>query len=122
MTLHDYMVGRGFTPYDEKSKNLFESLGKAFLKKTKELLIGDTRIGYNKAGIACSGDFSLYVMFSDDKGACVFFNAETSFVTIRTIKHLEDYSGGVNRNYQFSILKDPKELATELRRVAKSGV
>lgn len=122
MTLYDYMLDGKFVPYDEESKSLFRKLGKEFLEKAREFIgsgSAETSLKYNAGGIAVSGDFSLYVMFNDNKGACVFFNADFPFVTMRTIKHVKDYSGGMNRTYQLSTLKDPEALAVELRKVAE---
>jgi hypothetical protein len=109
--------------YDMEKKKKFRQLGHAFLKSVRRRLenkIEDCRISYNPGGIAVSGDHSLYAVFKNGKGACVFFNYDGigSFVTFREIKHLKDYSGGMNRNRPLTILSDPELAAEELSNIA----
>lgn len=109
--------------YDMEKKKKFRQLGQKYLKSVRRRLehkIEDCRISYNPGGIAVSGDHSLYAVFKNGKGACMFFNHDGfgSFVTFREIEHLKDYSGGMNRNRPMTILSDPDLAAQELKNLA----
>lgn len=103
--------------YHEVNKKKFERLGRNFLKQVQEELgkASQIRMRYNPAGIACSGDHSLYVMFKDEIGACMFFNLDfDETVCFRSIKSINDYSGGMNHHYSMSDVFSSSERATEV--------
>lgn len=106
--------------YDEERKKEFKKLGKDFLKKVVCFIpaqnIKESKVSYNAGGIAVSGDHSLYVMFENGKGACVFFSHDgfMDCVTFRTISNMKDFSGGSNLNKGMGILTNPLFVAAEL--------
>ncbi len=83
------------------AKAEFHSKGKAFLRAmAKDLGFSEFKVNSNPAGIAVSGEVSLYGMWSDGNGLMIQLSEGWNgqeVVLYRTIKHLKDYSGGHNR-------------------------
>lgn len=112
--------------YNEENKAEYKKLGQSFLKSVLVAIpshrIAEKRIGYNAGGIAVSGDHSLYVMFENGQGACVFFDADFGeYVTFRTISHIKDFSGGPNKSKSRGILENSIYVAAELMKLGGYG-
>lgn len=116
--------------YDEENKKNFKRLGAKFIRHVivsiPSTRIKEKRASYNAGGIAVSGDHSLYIMFENGRGACMFFNFDrggvlSNFVTFRTIDNLKDYSGGMNQNKEMGILENPIFVAAELLKLGGYG-
>ena len=90
---------------------------KEFLRKTAEFLrrlgkdLGfiEMRVHTNKAGIACSGEVTLYGMWSKNNG--MFFEITQSLLRAndllyREIESLNDFKGGQNKWLSISMFRD----------------
>jgi len=120
--LYEFISQVGSIGYDVTAKKKWKRLGTLFLQKVRGRLKGHVEssdIGWNPGGIAVSGDHSLYVMFNNGRGACVFFNFDRfcDFVTFRSITSMKDYTGGPNNNHPLSVLEDPSKCAEILMRL-----
>lgn len=88
--------------YNEANKKFFATKSKTFLKLlAKELGLKDFKVTYNKGGVAVAGDPRLMGMWDDDNGIYVAIDGDRCFggtnCMFRTIKHMNDYTGGYNQ-------------------------
>ena len=116
----------GFPGYDDARKEKFKEIGKRFVwdifLALRELTNKELphKISFNAGGIAVSGDHHLKVMFSEDKGVHLFFGAEMPHLGMcyRSIKSLDDHTGGPNHWYKFENLGHPAKFLGALMEVA----
>ena len=105
--------------YNAPLKSEFARLAKAAAREIQsELPFVESKISYNKAGIACSGEVGLMGMFENGVGIYIkldepaFSNESITFL-YRTITGMKDYSGGSN-NYMSN---ESIEQGTVIRRI-----
>ena len=110
MTLSEFMLRNQYISGDEDSKKSFQMIGKDFCAElSKKCECIDSTYHYNKSGVACSGDHTLVMSFSNDKHIYVSFNADNICdlgVLYRTMKHPKDWTGGGNHWCGWEDLKD----------------
>lgn len=80
------------------AKKAFLHVGRTFLRAlAKDLNLSDAVIKSNAAGIAVSGDCSLYGMWGAENGICIYLEQPCCGQDVfryRTIRHMRDYKGG----------------------------
>jgi hypothetical protein len=94
---------QGFEGYNPDKKKAFERAGRKYCNQIKKAFPQwQTKVSYNKAGIACSGDFHIRLE-RKPIGIDIFFNADSccDFVTYRYYRHMNDWCGGPNHNITF---------------------
>ena len=93
-------LGMDYQGYDEDLKISYEKAGKkALVELAVDMGFQQSRVWYSKGGMAVSGDLHLMGMWSEDNGVHIFFNMDLSdSIVFRKIKHLHDYSGGMNHH------------------------
>lgn len=90
--------------YNDALQKQFEKLSKAALRElAAQLPFVESKVSFNKGGIAVSGDAHLMGMFANGIGIYIsinepMFGANAMNFLFRTITHMKDYTGGVN-NY-----------------------
>jgi hypothetical protein len=95
-----------YTDYNEEYKSEFKKIGRKFCNLlVKELELDEHKISYNPAGIACSGDFSMFGR-RQDRTFYLHFNADGICCGaqgfFRTAKDFKDYTGGYNVWFTFT--------------------
>ena len=110
------------------AKKIFLNQGKVFLRAlAKDLGLRDVVVKSNAAGIAVSGDCSLYGMW-DDGGIYVCIEQPACggehVILYRTIRNIKDNRGGYNNYIRLSELADMpyKELLRRLGALRKVDV
>ena len=121
-------IKEGFQGYDDERKEKFKKIGRRFLEYVAmwlteledRALPRPNKISFNAGGIAASGDHCLKVMFSENKGVHLFFNAENPDLGMcyRSIKNFGDHTGGPNHWYKFENLRYPAKFLGALIEVA----
>lgn len=110
--LSDRLPINGYTDETAERKKKFEATGKKAMKELASLLgMVDFDIGFNRAGMACSGDLRLMGFDRDGRGVYFLMNKDftSAFgVLYRTIKHMKDFTGGRNHYFPFEELKTPE--------------
>lgn len=112
-SLTEFMIIHDNIGYNAELKEKFTKLGRAGLKELAVELEKTNQVkcctmSYNKAGIACSGDFHLKGdILVDSSKTCAFdffFNLDCGnrFFTYRRTLHKEDYTGLVNHQVPFT--------------------
>jgi len=110
--------------YNEAFKVKFRLIGKKAMEELAFLLeLRPFDIDFNPGGIAVSGDLRLMGMWSERSGIYIFMNknlpnAPYGQILYRTIKHMNDFTGGPNQWMRYETLRDPvrlKELICRLR-------
>jgi len=96
-----YIYGDRETGPNGKKKE-FLTKSAAFLRQLgKDLGFTEMRVNKNPAGIAVSGEVSLYGMWGGDNGVfieiCQFTYTLSGDLLYREIKSLKDYTGGQNQ-------------------------
>ena len=101
----------------------------------KELAFDDMRVTVNKAGIAVSGEVTLMGIWNDREmrerdqngiylqtaspammyGTHYQLRVEPPAFMWRTIKHLKDYSGSMNRWLSYTEFNEPDDLVAKLK-------
>lgn len=102
-TLNEFCLDTKSVAYNEELKAQFQRVGKAGLKEFAIALeatgrVKNCKLDYNKAGIACSGDFHVRGDFSEGGSFDFFFNLDgfNRFFTYRKTTNQRDYTGGRN--------------------------
>ena len=102
-------------------KETFTRIGRAALRELANLLEGsgyvsNCKIDYNKAGSACTGDFSLKGDFNAGGSFDLFFNLDricgSEEICYRLTDHQKDYTG--KRNNHISIDHPVEKIATSV--------
>lgn len=86
--------------YNAEGKDKFKRTSTAALRQlAKDIDLKESKVSFNAGGIAVSGDATLYGMWEENKGICVYIfqSMGSNNIMFRTIKHMKDYSGGVNQ-------------------------
>ena len=93
-------LGMDYLEYDEDLKRSYEKAGKkALVELAVAMGFQQSRVWYSKGGIAVSGDLHLMGMWSEDSGVHIFFSmGRYDSIVFRKIKHLQDYTGGMNHH------------------------
>jgi hypothetical protein len=96
----------GYLPGDREcgpngAKRIFLTNSAAFLRALgKDLSFTEMKVATNPAGIAVSGDVSLYGMWGESNGLCLYISQPVinppAFL-YRSISSLKDYRGGANQ-------------------------
>lgn len=108
----------GSASYNETNKKRFEREARKLLRDVVRLLElpkGSYDLRHNKAGIACSGDYTLHT-----DQVYVQINLDSlPAVLVRTCKSRKDYTGGRNQWYSFDDLRKHKApgLASFIKQV-----
>jgi len=109
--------------YDQSAKDKFKEIGLQAMKRLASALkLREFKASFNACGIAVSGDLHLMGMFNDVMGVYITiskgaFNNNGCTFLYRTIKNMEDYSGGAN-NY-FRDVVGEKEVVETIHRMCK---
>lgn len=110
------------------AKKQFLTKSAAFLRALgKDLGFTEMRVNTNPAGIAVSGDVSLYGIWNASGGVYLQINQPirpfNSFL-FRTIRHIKDYTGGGNQYISAGIFENQEyeHLCSVLLRLKKSEV
>jgi len=109
----------GYSTQAQSNKDVYLSLGRSVLRQlAKALNLKEFKVNVNKAGIAVSGDITLIGMFDDNDGIYVCMSSPNMFKEYgqevfywRTVKHMKDYSGGINRNMTYAKLAEGIDAA-----------
>ncbi|HUU89513.1 MAG TPA: hypothetical protein VMX17_17405 [Candidatus Glassbacteria bacterium] len=103
--------------YDQSAKDKFKERGLEAMKRLASALkLREFKADFNAGGIAVSGDIHLMGMFNDTMGIYItitkgVFNHNGCTFLYRTIKNMEDYSGGGNNYF--------REIVSEIEVVKK---
>lgn len=107
--------------YNPEAKEHFKKTGiKAMKELAKLLKLKVYDVNFNPGGIAVSGDLHLMGMWNDKNGIHIFMNKDfpTSVpagqIVYRTIKHMKDFSGGINNSMLFEDLASETKLKSLL--------
>jgi hypothetical protein len=103
----------GYSDEAQARKDMFARIGKKAMKELAQLLgLTTFKVSFNPAGIAVSGDLTLIGMFDDHVGIYVSINHEMTGLEVlyRTVRHMKDYSGGVNRWMYYRDLANEDKL------------
>lgn len=108
--------------YESENRKVFERASKKALKEIgKALGLNPIDVHYNRAGIACSGEATLMGMWSENEG--LYFTLDKNLgrpsLMFRSIKHMKDYTGGINRWLHVDDLLDLETLLKTLSSVHK---
>lgn len=110
-------VSRNKLEYNYEAKQMFQQMGmKAMRRLASALKLKKFEVRFNAGGIAVSGDLTLHGMFDDQIGVYITINkglfSENGFSFLyRTVKGMEDYSGGSN-NYFRDIVSEKEIVET----------
>ncbi len=121
------MLSKEDAHYNAPFKEQFKRVGKKAMKELADLLdLKEVDIHFNPAGPAVSGDLTLMGMWAPENGVYVtmnkdFPNAPWGQVLYRSIKHMKDYSGGVNQWLPYEALKSPEVLKQRILTLRKGG-
>ena len=124
--LHDFIKSSPEISYNDVEKKKFKKLGQKFLVEVGEMFErgGDTRykVGYNKGGIAVSGDHTLRVVqeVGGEAGFVVFLSESSCglfWAMARTIESFDDHQGGQNQWIPDHFLKTPDDLYRHLKEI-----
>ncbi len=105
----------GYIPGDREcgpngAKRIFLTKSAAFLRALgKDLCFSEMRVNTNPGGIAVSGDVSLYGIWGEGNGVCLYISEpmlRPPAFMYRSIKHMKDYSGGPNQWAQCSLFEN----------------
>ncbi|MDG1950078.1 MAG: hypothetical protein P8J32_04680 [bacterium] len=103
--LYAFMQANGKNlSYNDDLQKEFEKISKSALREiAKQLPLVESKVYFNKGGIAVSGDAHLMGMFANGIGIYIsvnepLFGSRTMNFLFRTITHMKDYTGGTN-NY-----------------------
>lgn len=124
------MLSKEDASYNPAFKEKFRRVGgKAMVELADLLELREFKWHFNPGGIAVSGDLILMGMWGPENGVYVtmnkdFPNAPWGQVLYRSIKHMKDYTGGVNQYLRYEELKSPeviKQQMLTLRREEQSN-
>lgn len=104
--------------YDEELKKRFEADARKLMKEIESHipLITQSKIKFNKAGVAVSGDVSLTV-FSLAMGYGIYITLHTPSthgLMFRKMNSVDDSTGGPNCWLQLKDYKNPKAVAEQI--------
>lgn len=125
LKLAQFMKGTNLS-YNYEKKMEFKRKGLSALRAlAKEMGFSESRVSYNEGGIAVSGDLSMYGMFSDGRGVMIqlsqgAFTAMAGYC--RSIKSLDDYTGGRNNHIQHAELANVNGLKKTLMSISEQDV
>ena len=108
--------------YNYELQQEFEKLSKAALRElAKQLPFVESKVSFNKGGIAVSGDAHLMGMFENGTGLYITINApwgggNAMNFLYRTIKPMKDYTGGMN-NYMSDSDIVNEEVVTRIKQL-----
>ena len=123
--LASLMTGNERPYYNESFKERFREIGTKAMEELAALLgLKEHRVSFNPSGIAVSGDLMLMGMWSEDNGIYITMNKDFprkpwGDVLYRSIRHMEDYTGGLNHYFKFELLRKPmllKEMIIKLKK------
>jgi hypothetical protein len=121
------MLSKEEAQYNAAFKEKFKRVGKKAMIELADLLeLREFKWDFNPGGIAVSGDLMLMGMWGPENGVYVsmnkdFPNAPWGQVLYRSIKHMKDYSGGVNQWLRFEELKFPEIVKERVLTLRKGG-
>ncbi len=121
------MLSKESASYNAPFKEQFKRVGKKAMKELADLLeLKEVDIDFNQGGIAVSGDLRLMGMWGPENGVYVMMNKDFpnmpgGQVLYRSIKHMRDFSGGVNQWLPYEALKSPEELKQRILTLRKGG-
>jgi hypothetical protein len=111
--LAEFMIIHKNISHNAFLKTKFQRLGRAALRELSKALeetgrVVNCKVSYNKAGIACSGDFHLRGDFVDGGSFDFFFNLDgfNQYFTYRKTSSQKDYTGEQNLQMPFVITLD----------------
>lgn len=109
--------------YDEDLKKKFASESRKLMKEIEANipLISESKIDFNPAGIAVSGDTTLRLM-SSALGFGIYISLHTPSthgLMFRRMSHMKDYTGGPNCWLELKDYKNAKEVADRIMAVMK---
>lgn len=94
------IIKEGHINHDFERKEKFKRKSLIFLRKmAKDLNLTEVSISFNPLGIAVSGETNLMGMWNEGNG--IYVNLSDDTFLFRTIKNMEDYTGGHN-NFIYS--------------------
>ena len=118
-----YVDGEGGRPAGAKKE--FHNKSKAFLRALgKDLGLCAMSVESNRGGIAVSGEIKLMGIWDDGNGLYFQLSEPISGAFMyRSIKHMEDYTGGLNQWLPMSMFKhaDYEGLLGILSRLCERG-
>ncbi len=107
-----------------KAKATFGRLGKQALKQLAEYIgLSESKVDFNKAGVAVSGDLTLMGMFEPENGIYISYNKDgiQDRVLYRTITHMKDYSGGQNNYFHEIAFAEPERIKEKIESLTKQA-
>lgn len=115
-------VHDNYLSYNQSAKEKFKTMGLQAMKRLASALkLREFKIDFNAGGIAVSGDLHLMGMFNDNVGIYITISEGSHHngctFLYRTIKHMNDYSGGSN-NYFRDVVSE-KEVVDTIHRLCK---
>lgn len=104
--------------HNKEGKVTFQKISLSALKTLADKLgLKKTSISFEPSGIGTSGFATLRGMWSNNKGICVNI-AQTVFsphIMFRTIKHMNDYSAGVNHFIPNELINNEDNLLMKMK-------
>ena len=125
--LASLMLSEERAAYNPRFKEKFKKVGqKAMIELADLLELREFKWDFNPGGIAVSGDLTLMGMWGPGNGVYVTLNKDFpnnpwGQVLYRSIKHMKDYSGGVNRWLNFEELRFPEIVKDRVLTLRKEG-
>ena len=119
------MVSSEDLSYNDEGKERYRKVGLAAFRQLAKLLeLKEYDVHFNPGGIAVSGDLTLIGLWSDGNGVYVsmnkdFPNQPWGQILYRTVKHMKDWTGGVNQWLHFDMLFEPYKMKKVIMRLKK---
>jgi hypothetical protein len=110
-----------YTARAQKDKEAYLSTGRnVLLAIARHYNFEQSKVSINRAGIAVSGDITLIGMFNERQGIYIHMSEPRlygiygePYFYYRSISHIKDYTGGINRQMTYERLSRNLEYACE---------
>lgn len=102
--------------YNHTGKEEFKKTSTAALRQiAKDLELSQSKVSFNAGGIAVGGDATLMGLWNDGNGIYVNISPDGfgEKIMYRTIKHMKDYTGGINQWLSLDVITDDYESFIE---------
>lgn len=116
--LNGYSVGTA------ANKEAYLKIGRSVLRAmAKHYQFTNGKVSVNPAGVAVSGDITLIGMFDDSRGIYICMSSPMLFggtpeFYYRSVRHIKDYTGGVNHRMTYDELASDLSFAcTRMKRI-----
>lgn len=110
----------GYNAQAAHNKEQYLKMGRSVLRAiAKHLNLTEYKVRVNKAGIAVSGDITLIGLGNESKGIYISMSSPMLYGTppeflYRSVSHMKDFTGGINRFMTYQNLANDPEHACEI--------